>query len=97
MQQIVTHKGRQYTVRKLADGYHWRLSEVCCPNNGFTFNRDNMILAGFGHIVESRETVDINQARAAQSKAAIAEYIGSEAMWNQAADQFRQATGRELH
>lgn len=49
---IVTHKGRQYTVRKLADGYHWRLSEVGSPRNSFPMNRDQMILAGFGHIVE---------------------------------------------
>lgn len=97
MQQIVTHKGKQYTVRPLADGHHWRLSEVDCPHNGFTMNRDHMILAGFRHIVEHTQTVDINQARAAQSKAAIAEYLGNEVMWKQAADQFRQSTGRELH
>lgn len=94
--QIVTHKGKQYTVRKLACGYQWCLSEVGSPRNGFPLNREQMILAGFGHIVEE-VPVDINQARSAQSKAAIAAYIGCEVMWNQAADQFRQATGRELH
>lgn len=52
--QIVTHKGKQYTVRPLADGLHWRLSEVDCPHNGFTMNRDHMILAGFRHIVEEK-------------------------------------------
>ncbi|HHL2824727.1 TPA: hypothetical protein ACQ431_002956 [Citrobacter murliniae] len=51
---VVTHKGKQYTVRPLADGYHWRLSEAERPNNGFSFNRDQMILAGFRHIVEQK-------------------------------------------
>lgn len=93
---IVTHQGKQYTVRPLADGLHWRLTEVERPNNSSSLNRDQMILAGFGHIVDG-VPADINQARSAQSKAAIAEYLGNEAMWNQAADQFRQATGRALH
>ncbi|MCR6026799.1 hypothetical protein HLI26_07365 [Salmonella enterica subsp. enterica] len=53
-QQIVTHKGKQYTVRPLADGHHWRLSEVDCPRNSFPLNRDQMILAGFRHIVEKQ-------------------------------------------
>lgn len=52
--QIVTHKGIKYTVRPLADGHHWRLSEVGCPRNSFPLNRDQMILAGFRHIVEQK-------------------------------------------
>lgn len=48
--QIVTHKGKQYTVRPLADGHHWRLSEVDCPRNSFPMSRKHMILAGFGHV-----------------------------------------------
>lgn len=49
---IVTHKGKQYTVHKLANGYEWRLNLVESPRNGFTLNRQQMVLAGFGHIVE---------------------------------------------
>lgn len=96
MQQIVTHKGKQYTVRKLADGKTWRLSEVDSPRNSFPMSRKNMILAGFGHIVEGSEVIDMNRARYARSKAAIAEYLGNEDMWDQAADQFRRATVREV-
>lgn len=50
MQQIVTHKGTQYSVSKLADGQQWRLSEIGCPRNSFLLSRKNMILAGFGHV-----------------------------------------------
>lgn len=52
MQQIVTHKGTQYNVHKLANGYEWRLTQVDKPRQGFTLNRQQMILAGFRHIVE---------------------------------------------
>ena len=52
-QQIVTHKGKRYTVRPLADGHHWQLSEIDCPRKGFTLNRQQMILAGFAHVVEA--------------------------------------------
>lgn len=52
MQQIVTHKGKLYTVHKLACGNEWRLSEVGTPRNTFPMNREQMILAGFRHIVE---------------------------------------------
>ncbi|MGR4047893.1 hypothetical protein [Kosakonia cowanii] len=48
--QIVNHKGTQYSVRKLADGQTWRLTEVGCPRNSFPMNRKHMILAGFGHV-----------------------------------------------
>ena len=51
-QQIVTHKGIQYSVHKLANGYEWRLTQVDKPRQGFTLNRQQMILAGFRHIVE---------------------------------------------
>ena len=97
MQQIVTHKGTQYSVRKLADGQTWRLSEVGCPRNSFPMSRKHMILAGFGHIVRQSDPNGTYEVRAAQSKAAIAEYLGNESMWNQAADQLRQSTGRSLH
>lgn len=97
MQQIVTHKGTQYSVTKLGCGYIWRLSQVNCPRNAFTMNRENMILAGFGHIVRQSNPIGTGNVRAAQSKAAIAAYLGNEAMWNQAADQLRQSTGRSLH
>ncbi len=93
---IVTHKGKQYTVNKLANGYEWRLNLVESPRQGFTLNREQMVLAGFVHVVDGIPA-DINLARSAQSKAAIAEYLGNEMMWNQASDQFRQATGRALH
>ncbi|EID7959684.1 hypothetical protein LCF16_003979 [Salmonella enterica] len=49
---VVTHKGKHYTVRPLADGHHWRLSEVDCPRNSFTLNRDQMKLAGFENAME---------------------------------------------
>ena len=97
MQQIVTHKGTQYSVTKIGCGYIWRLSQVDCPRNAFTMNRENMILAGFGHVVGQSEPKGTDEVHAAQSKAAIAEYLGNEAMWNQAADQLRQSTGRSLH
>ncbi len=50
---IVTHKGKQYTVSKLANCYEWRLDLVDSPRQGFTLNREQMVLAGFGHIVEA--------------------------------------------
>ncbi len=51
---IVTHHGKQYTVRKLACGYIWRFSEIETPNNGFNKDRDQMLAAGFRYIVEMK-------------------------------------------
>ncbi|WP_169738127.1 hypothetical protein [Siccibacter colletis] len=48
----VTHNGKQYTVTQLASGYQWQLVEVAAPRSKLTLNRQQMILAGFAHIVE---------------------------------------------
>lgn len=49
----VTHNGKSYTVTKLASGHEWRLNSVDSPRDSITLNRDQMILAGFGHVLEA--------------------------------------------
>ncbi|WP_276642962.1 hypothetical protein [Siccibacter turicensis] len=90
----VTHNGKEYAVTPLASGYHWQLVEVGAPRNKLTLNREQMVIAGF---INDADVIDINQVKAAQSKAAIAQFTGNETMWMQAAEQFRAATGRYLH
>ena len=51
----VTHKGREYTVTKLADGLHWQLVEVGSPRRKVTLNRDQMVLAGLAHVLEAKQ------------------------------------------
>lgn len=90
----VTHNGTEYTVAIMADRYHWKLTEVDSPRQSIVLNADQMKLAG---LLSDTPVVDLNATRAAQSKAAIAQCIGSENMWMQADEQFRAATGRSLH
>lgn len=51
----VTHKGREYTVTRMADGLHWQLVEVGSPRKKVTLNRDQMVLAGLAHVVEEKQ------------------------------------------
>ena len=48
----ITHNGKLYHVSKMASGYTWLLTEIGAPRNTATLNRDQMLIAGFGHIVE---------------------------------------------
>lgn len=90
----VTHNGTEYNVSKLACGYEWRLTDVNNPRASIVLNADQMKLAG---LLNNSPVIDINKVREAQSKAVIAQHIGDETMWQQAAEQFRTATGRFSH
>lgn len=92
--KTVTHNGTEYNVTKLGCGYEWRLTKVSAPRESIVLNYDQMKLAG---LLNDAPVIDLNATRAAQSKAAIAQCIGNENMWRQAAEQFRAATGRSLH
>lgn len=50
--QVVTYKGKKYTVRKLACGYIWHLAEVSNPNNGFTKTYEQMVNSGLAEYCE---------------------------------------------
>ena len=88
----VTHNGKQYTVTKLANGHMWQLTEIGNPSHKLTFNRDQLINAGLGHVVSSC-IVDTRILRAALSKKAIARYLGDTVMLQQAIEAQREALG----
>lgn len=88
----VTHKGKQYTATKLANGHMWQLTEIGNPRHKMTFNRDQMINAGLGHVVASC-IVDTRTLRAALSKKAIARYLEDTVMLQQAIEAQRKALG----
>jgi len=48
----VTHNGKQYTLSRTACRYLWQLVEVGSPRNKVTLNRQQMQLAGLGHLIE---------------------------------------------
>lgn len=93
----VTHNSRQYTVTRMADGHHWQLTEVGNPRNKLRLNRDQMILAGFGHVVESEPTFNQFRLQAAQNKAVIARGIGDGDMWMSAYNDMKAAIGYPWH
>nr|WP_318385084.1 hypothetical protein [uncultured Enterobacter sp.] len=88
----VTHNGKIYTAERMADRMHWRLSEVGAPRNTVTLNRDQMMIAGFGHVIEPC-IVDTKSLRAALSKKAIARCICDDVMLQQAIEAQRKALG----
>lgn len=88
----VTHNGRQYSVTKMADGYHWKLVEVGSPRNSRIYNRDQMIKNGMEHIV-SQSTINRHALKAAISKKVIARYLEDAEMLQQAIDAQRKALG----
>lgn len=88
----VTHNGKQYTATKLANGHMWQLTEIGKPRHKMTFNRDQMINAGLGHVVASC-IVDTRTLRAALSKKAIARYLEDTVMLQQAIEAQRKALG----
>lgn len=87
----VTHNGKQYTAKKLNDN-EWQLTEIGNPRHKLTFNRDQMINAGLGHVVASC-IVDTRTLRAALSKKAIARYLEDTVMLQQAIEAQRKALG----
>lgn len=88
----VTHNGKQYNVTKIANGHMWQLTEIGNPRHKLTFNRDQMINAGLGHVVASC-IVDKRTLRAAMSKKAIARYLEDTVMLQQAIEAQRKALG----
>lgn len=90
----VTHNGTEYNVSKLACGYEWRLTDVNNPRSSIVLNADQMALAG---LPTETTVIDLGATQAAQSKAAIAQYLGDDVMWQQAKDKYLSATGRALH
>lgn len=93
----VTHNGKLYHVAQMADRLHWRLTEIGAPRNSVTLNRDQMLIAGFGHIVEHKPTFKQFQLKAAQNKAVIARGIGDGAMWMSAYNDMKAAIGYPWH
>ncbi len=51
----VTHNGKQYTVRRMANGYSWRFSEVDNRKSGFTTNGFWLLANGFRHVLEAKQ------------------------------------------
>lgn len=47
---VVNYNGKEYSVRKLACGYVWRLSEVSNPRNSITKTFEQMVSAGLAEI-----------------------------------------------
>ena len=92
----VTHNGKQYNVERMADRLHWRLSELGKPRNTAILNRDQMVLAGLGHVVQE-PTVDTKNLRAALSKKAIARYLDDPDMLEQANEAQRKALGMRVN
>lgn len=88
----VTHNGRQYTVTKMADGYHWLLVEVGNARNKRTMNYDQMINAGLGHIA-NQNVINRQALKAAISKKAIARCLEDAVMLQQAIEAQRKALG----
>lgn len=50
----VTHNNTLYRVTPLACGYRWQLTEVNNPRNTLRLNRQQMKIAGFGHLTEMK-------------------------------------------
>lgn len=92
----VTQNGKLYTVTQMADRYHWLLTEIGAPRNTATLNRDQMVIAGFGHIVE-QSIVDTKNLRAALSKKAIARYLDDPNMLEQANEALRKVLGLRVN
>lgn len=92
----VTHNGKQYTVTQMADRLHWQLTEIGAPRNKAMLNRDQMLIAGFGHIVE-QSIVDTKNLRAALSKKAIARFLENAEMLEQANEAQRKALGLRVN
>lgn len=84
----VTHNGKQYHASKLNDN-EWQLSSVDKPREKITMNRWQMHIAGLLQQVEGKH----NMLRAAQSKAAIARYLGDSVMWMSAYNDMKAAIG----
>lgn len=93
----VTHNNKQYTVTRMADNLHWQLTEVANPRNKLRLNRDQMILAGFGHVVDSKPKFDQYHLKLAQKKAAIARETGDGDMWMSAYNDMKAAIGYPWH
>ncbi|WP_141092926.1 hypothetical protein [Escherichia sp. ESNIH1] len=51
----VTHNNTLYRVTPLACGYRWLLTNVNNPRNKLSLNRQQMQIAGFGHLTEVRD------------------------------------------
>lgn len=47
---VVNYNGKEYSVRKLACGYVWRLTEVSHPRNSITKTFEQMVNAGLADI-----------------------------------------------
>ncbi|WP_435367339.1 hypothetical protein [Lelliottia amnigena] len=97
MTTTVTHNNKQYTVTKLANGHSWQLAEVENPRNKLVLNRDQMIIAGFAHVVNGMPSFNQFQLKAAQNKALIARTIGDGAMWVSAYNDMKKAIGYPWH
>lgn len=91
---IVTHNNHQYKVTPMANGSLWRLTLVDSPRESVVLNRDQMVIAGLGHVID-KSIVDLNKVRAAQNKIVIARFLGDELMWTKAVEEYRQATGAQ--
>lgn len=92
----ITHNGKLYHVSKMAGGYTWLLTEIGAPRNTATLNRDQMLIAGFGHIVE-QSIVDTKNLRATLSKKAIASYLDDPDMLEQANEAQRKTLGMRVN
>ena len=90
----ITHNNHQYKVTPMANGSLWRLTLVDNPRESVVLNRDQMVIAGLGHVIE-KSIVDLNKVRAAQNKIVIARFLGDELMWTKAVEEYRQATGAQ--
>ncbi|WAH52571.1 hypothetical protein LMA04_00480 [Pseudescherichia vulneris] len=51
----VTHNNTLYRVTPLACGYRLLLTNVNNPRNKLSLNRQQMQIAGFGHLTEVRD------------------------------------------
>ena len=90
----ITHNNHQYKVTPMANGTLWRLTLVDSPRESVVLNRDQMVIAGLGHVID-KSIVDLNKVRAAQNKIVIARFLGDELMWTKAVEEYRQATGAQ--
>lgn|GEM_PF-1481489 len=50
----VTHNNTLYRVTPLACGYKWLLTDVNNSRNKLSLNRQQMLVAGFGHLTEMK-------------------------------------------
>ncbi len=90
----ITHNNHQYKVTPMANGSLWRLTSVDNPRESVVLNRDQMVIAGLGHVID-KSIVDLNKVRAAQNKIVIARFLGDDLMWTKAVEEYRQATGAQ--